>query len=311
MPPTTPDFWCQADPFYHGSLVLPAVKRCNDCPWTPAAAPQRFWRDDRGGAADIAGVIPHSAPVAVRLRQITRRFGSVLAVDRLDLDVPVGSCFALLGSNGAGKSTTVRILSTLLAADQGEAEIAGLDVRRNPHAVRRAIGVVPDFPVLFDPLTPRENLQQIATIRGLPKPESERRIVELAAVLSLEPHLDEPVIGLSHGTKKKTALAVAMLHAPHVLLLDEPFEGIDPLATGTIRDLLATLRARGVTVFLTSHVLPLVETMATHVAVMERGTLRAVGTLDHVAGPHGSLEAAFVALVGGTPADVELSWYSL
>lgn len=245
------------------------------------------------------------------MRQVTRRFGSVLAVDRLDLEVAAGSCFALLGSNGAGKSTTVRMLSTLLSPDQGVVEVAGLDVTRNPHAVRRVIGVVPDFPVLFDPLTPRENLQQVARLRGLPAAQTATRILELAAALSLESHIDEPVIGLSHGTKKKASLAVAMLHAPRVLLLDEPFEGVDPLATGTIRDLLATLRARGVTVFLTSHVLPLVETMATHVAVMERGALRAVGTLDQVVATHGSLEAAFLTLVEGAPAAAELTWYSL
>lgn len=292
-------------------MAFPAVKRCNEWPGAAAGEPHPLRRDDRGPQADIAGVATLPTHPAIRMSQVTRRFGPVLAVDQLALEVAAGSCFALLGSNGAGKSTTVRILSTLLAPDQGVVEVAGLDVTRNPHAVRRVIGVVPDFPVLFDPLTPRENLQQVARLRGFPAAEITTRITELAAALSLEPHLDEPVVGLSHGTKKKAALAVAMLHAPPVLLLDEPFEGIDPLATGTIRDLLATLRARGVTVFLTSHVLPLVETMATHVAVMERGTLRASGTLDQVAGPHGSLEAAFLSLVDGAPAAAELSWYSL
>lgn len=285
--------------FYHGRIGPPGVKSCNEasCPALVAPRPGR----------PIFGGVNRSA--AIVLNGCVKRYGSRLALDGMAFSVGTGSCYALLGSNGAGKTTTVRLISTLIRADAGSIEVAGLDVSRFPHRVRELIGVVPDFPALFEPLTPRENALQIARLRRIDLREANQRIVELAAALALEAHLDLPVTQLSHGTRKKATLLVAMLHAPRVLILDEPFEGVDPVATIAIRELLERLRQRGVTIFLTSHVLPLVETMATDVAVIDRGRLLAAGPIEQVVADHGSLESAFQTLVGGAAATAELAWY--
>lgn len=252
-------------------------------------------------------MIPSSA---VQIEQLSKRFGEVIAIDRLSLVVPVGSFFALLGSNGAGKSTMVRILSTLIRPDQGQVQIVGLDLLRHPHAVRRVIGVVPDFSVLYDPLSPRENLARLASLRGIARSEARARMEELCEILGLQSWWSHPVGQLSHGTRKKVALAAALLHAPRLLLLDEPFEGIDPVAAGTIRTLLEALRARGVTIFMTSHVLPLVETLATDLAVMKQGRLLATTTVANVHQEARSLQEWFLELVGEAQVEPTLSWYA-
>lgn len=248
--------------------------------------------------------------VAIRLDRVSHRFARQLALQEVGFEVPVGAFFALLGSNGAGKSTTVRLLSTLLEPQTGTIEVAGLDARNNPHAIRRQIGVVPDFPVLFDPLTIEENLSRLGALRGIPRSDVQERIRELARALELESQVQIAVDRLSHGTRKKAALAAAMLHAPQVLLLDEPFEGIDPIASATIRRILDMLRARGVTVFLTSHVLTLVESVASDAAILDRGSLKTCRPLPELLDDHGSLDAAFRELVGAGSEVPALEWYA-
>lgn len=245
---------------------------------------------------------------ALAAQGLTRRFGAVLALDRVDLLVPRGSLFALVGTNGAGKTTTVRILAGLLRRDGGEVDVLGVDPSRDPLGVRELVGVVPDFLPLWEPLTARENLREIARLRGIGRRESLDRIEDLAAALGFAPRLDTPVVHLSHGTRKKVALAAAMLHAPPVLFLDEPFEGIDPVSARTIRGLLDTLRERGVTILLTSHVLPLVENLASHVAILVEGRIAAAGPIAEVLAGR-SLEETFVAAVGEPGTVAELPWY--
>ncbi len=244
----------------------------------------------------------------LEVRGLSRRFGAVLALDAIDLLVPRGAFFALVGPNGAGKTTTVRILSGLLGRHGGEVRLLGVDPSRDPVRVRELVGVVPDFLPLWEPLTARENLLEIAGLRGLPERETHRRIDDLAGALGLGDVLDQPVLQLSHGTRKKVSLAAAMLHAPPLLFLDEPFEGIDPVAARTIRHILASLRERGVTVLLTSHVLPLVETLATHLAILDHGRIAAAGPIEEVLAGR-SLEEAFVAAVGEPTPAPDLSWY--
>ncbi len=244
----------------------------------------------------------------LEVRGLTRRFGAVVALDSIDLTVPRGAFFALVGPNGAGKTTTVRILSGLLRGQAGEVRLLGVDPSRDPFRVRELVGVVPDFLPLWEPLTARENLLEIAALRGLPREETVHRIADLAEALGLADALDQPVLQLSHGTRKKVTLAAAMLHAPPLLFLDEPFEGIDPVAARTIRHLLAALRERGVTLLLTSHVLPLVETLATHLAILDHGRIAAAGPLEEVLAGR-TLEEAFAAAVGEPAPAPDLSWY--
>ncbi|RMG42685.1 MAG: ABC transporter ATP-binding protein [Acidobacteria bacterium] len=252
---------------------------------------------------------PFSDDPAVTARGLTRRFGCVLALDGIDLDLRWGRCLALVGPNGAGKSTALRLLCGLLRPDAGTVRVAGLDPVRDGRRLRETIGAVPDFPVLYDELTGRENLLAVARLRGIPRGEADRRIEELAAALRLQDSLDRPVAGCSRGERKKAALAAALLHAPPVLFLDEPFEGVDPLSARTIRELLGELRSRGAAVLVTSHVIPLVEAIASDVAILESGRLIAGGSLAEIAAAYGDLESAVLAAGGTAAAAPALPWY--
>ncbi len=250
-----------------------------------------------------------TAPEALATRALSRRYGARKALDDLTLSVPTGAFYAFVGPNGAGKSTTVRILAALIRPTSGSARVLGLDVERSALDIRRRIGVVPDFPVLFDSLSPRENILRLSRLRRIDDGAARRRLEELAAGLGMSEHLDTPVEALSHGTRKKAGLASAMIHGPGLLFLDEPFEGIDPLSARGIRRMLEALRQRGVTIFLTSHVLPLVESLATHVGIIDGGRLLASGTLEEILAGNGSLEDALLDRLGAETATPTLDWY--
>lgn len=247
---------------------------------------------------------------AVNLKQVTRRFGAVQALARIDLEVPRGAVFALVGRNGAGKTTTFRIVAGLSRADEGMVEVLGHDLDRaaGRAAARGASGVVPDFCPLFEPLTVRENARALGRFRGLSREVLDARLEELAAALGAEGILDRPVAGLSHGQRKQAALIVAMLHAAELLLLDEPFAGLDPISVRAICRLVSELRRRGVTVFVTSHALSLVERIATHVAVIDSGRVLDAGPLEQVASGSG-LEQRVLAVVGREHPLPSLAWY--
>ena len=208
----------------------------------------------------------------IHCRNAVKRFKDFTALDGVSLEVDSGVC-ALLGPNGAGKSTLLKILTGLLAPDSGEVEIRGLDVRKQSLEVRRIIGVMPEDLGLFDSLTVSEHLELSGPIYGLSREETRDRAAALLRVLRIEHARDTFIDQCSHGMKKKTALAMALLHNPSVLFLDEPFEGIDPVSARTIHDLLASVARRGTTVFFTSHILSIVDRLATETMMIRSGKI--------------------------------------
>jgi ABC-2 type transport system ATP-binding protein len=239
----------------------------------------------------------------IECQGLVKRFGDFAAVDGVSLEVRSG-IYALVGPNGAGKSTLLKILTGLLAPDAGTARICGLDVRRNAIAVRRAIGVLPEDLGLFDSLTIEEHLRLCGPVYGIDAKETRERADALMRVLRLDHARDRFLDQCSHGMRKKTALAMALLHNPRVVFLDEPFEGIDPVSARTIQDLLTSMAKRGVVIFLTSHILSIVDQLASEMVLIRGGRIvwtSATGT------PGRSLEEVYFELVE-TPAAEELPW---
>jgi ABC-2 type transport system ATP-binding protein len=209
----------------------------------------------------------------ITCRNLTRRFGDFTAVDGLNLEVARGAICAFLGPNGAGKSTTVKMLTGLLAPTSGAVEVDGLDVVSHPLEIKRRIGVLPEDLGLFDDLTVEEHLLLTGDVYGLRRPETESRATELLRVLSLEHGRHTFAAACSHGMRKKTSFAMALLPNPSVLFLDEPFEAVDPVTSKIMRVLLEAAAKRGITVFLTSHILSVVEQIATQLVMIRRGKL--------------------------------------
>jgi ABC-2 type transport system ATP-binding protein len=255
-----------------------------------------------GSAPDEAGPAPEAAGFAIETDGLTRRFGAQVAVDGLDLRVPRGSFYGFLGENGAGKSTTISMLTGLLAKSSGSMRVLGHDVALDSAEVKRRVGVVPDGLLLFDRLTGREHLVFVARLFGLGRAEGGRRADELLERMELAQDARKLVADYSFGMRKKLALAAALIHGPELLFLDEPFEGVDAVAKASLTALLADLvRRRKLTVFLTSHVLEVVERLCDQVGVIHRGRLVAQGTLAGVVGAvpgARTLTDAFVTLVG-------------
>jgi ABC-2 type transport system ATP-binding protein len=209
----------------------------------------------------------------ISCRALTKKFGDFTAVDELDLEVQRGTICAFLGANGAGKSTTVKMLTGLLAPTAGEASVCGLSVANDPVAVRRRIGVLPEDLGLFDDLTVEEHLLLTGRIYALGKETTQQRTEELLSALSLVEGRNRFAAHCSHGMRKKTSLAMALLPNPDVLFLDEPFEAIDPVTSKIMRDLMVRLAARGVTIFLTSHILHVVERIANQFVMIRHGKI--------------------------------------
>lgn len=204
---------------------------------------------------------------------LTKRYGDLTAVDHIGFEVAKGEVCAILGPNGAGKSTLIRMLCGLLTPDDGRAEIAGLDPRRKPLPLRRAIGVVPDPLALMPELTIEEHLTMSGPIYGLDLATTRARSEQLLQLLGIFDVRQTFARECSHGMRKKTALALALLHNPAALILDEPFEGVDPASAETIRLLLRAVSRRGITILLTSHILSLVDRMADRVMLIRQGRL--------------------------------------
>jgi ABC-2 type transport system ATP-binding protein len=243
---------------------------------------------------------PAAAPVlALSVRGLSRQFGDFLAVDDLNLDVYRGAFFGFLGPNGAGKSTTIKMLTGLLAPTEGSIEILNRDVTRDSTAIKRMIGVVPEDLNLFDRLTGAEYLTFVGRMHQLEARVIAERTAELLHVMELEHKPKSLIIEYSHGMRKKISLAAALLHNPQVLFLDEPFEGVDAVAARTIKNILERMCERGVTIFLTSHILEIVERLCTDIAIINHGRLIVSGKLDEMREQAGtSLEDYFVSLVG-------------
>jgi ABC-2 type transport system ATP-binding protein len=240
----------------------------------------------------------------ISCRNLTRRFGEFTAVDSLTLEVPAGAICAFLGPNGAGKSTTVKMLTGLLPPSSGEAHVCGLDVVKNHLELKRRIGVLPEDLGLFDDLTVEEHLSLTGSVYGVDRHEARARTRQLLHALSLEDGRHTFAAACSHGMRKKTAFAMALLPNPQVLFLDEPFEAIDPVTSKIMRDLLESIARRGVTVFLTSHILAVVERIATQLVMIRKGRI----VWDSPAGdlPQ-SLEDHYFDLVEA-PVVEELEW---
>ncbi len=244
---------------------------------------------------------------ALSLRGLTKTYGTDIAVDSVDLDIPPGSFFALIGPNGAGKTTTLSIVAGLTRPDRGEVRIAGVDALARPHEARREVGILPDSLRTFDRLSGRQLLVTYGALRGLRRSVIDERIGSLARAFGVESVLERPVAEYSTGMRKKIMLAGAMIHAPRLLVLDEPFEGVDPESANAIIGILRTYTEHGGTVLLTSHGLDVVEEISSGVAVIVEGEILAAGTLDEVRGEV-SLEERYVQLAGGLD-DVEgLEW---
>jgi ABC-2 type transport system ATP-binding protein len=263
---------------------------------------------------------------AIATQALTRRFGELVAVREINLQVAPGQFFGFLGPNGAGKSTTIKMLTGLLAPTSGGIQILGLDFLARPVEVKRQIGVVPEGMALFGRLTGNEYLNFVGRMYGLDPNVAAQRTAELLEFMQLADQPKKLVTDYSHGMQKKLALAAAVIHAPRVLFLDEPFEGVDAVAAGTLKSMLQRMIARGATIFLTSHVLEIVERLCSHVAIIHRGELVAQGALEELRsgvqpkissdedgqsapGTKLTLEEIFLRAVGGVRAgDQELSW---
>ncbi|MDQ3488319.1 MAG: ABC transporter ATP-binding protein [Acidobacteriota bacterium] len=250
--------------------------------------------------------------LAVETRGLARSFGSFRAVDGIDLAVPAGSFYGFLGPNGAGKSTTIKCLTGLLRPDVGTMRILGIDPVADPVAVKKRIGVVPEDLALFDRLTGEETLLFVGQIHGLDVSTARARSRDLLTLMDLTTAGTTLVTDYSHGMRKKLSLAAALLPAPKLLFLDEPFEGIDAVASRQIKDLMQSFVSRGGTIFLTSHILEIVERLSTHIGVIARGKLVAqgpIGDLRTGRAADGTLEEIFISLVGGeTAPSTSLDW---
>ncbi len=254
---------------------------------------------------------------AVETIGLTRIFGEKTAVNELNLQVAEGEFFGFLGPNGAGKSTTINMIVGLLRPTSGTACIAGIDMWQNPLEAKAKIGVLPEGMQLYQRLSAREFIRFSGTMYGLSKKEVEARAEELLDLLDLQDDADNLIIDYSHGMRKKTSLAAAIIHDPRVIFLDEPFEGIDAISGRIIRDVLGRLRARGTTIFFSSHILEIVERLCTRVGVIADGRLVAAGTIEELRNRAGAeseqgatLEEIFLEAVGADEMSSEstLSW---
>ena len=214
----------------------------------------------------------------IEAHALTRRFGTFTAVSQLSLSVPAGSVLALLGPNGAGKTTTVRMLAGLLAPTEGEATVAGYDIRHEPEAVRACVGLMTDVPGLFEQMTVPAYLDFFGNIYGMSSAERSRRINELLELFELTEYGRKKMVGFSKGMKQKVALARALLHEPAVLFLDEPTSGLDPLAARTVRELIVGLKHSNRSIILCTHDLDEAERLADQVAIIRKGKIVACDT---------------------------------
>jgi len=259
---------------------------------------------------------------AIQTRGLTRRFGELTAVDDVTFSVAQGQFFGFLGPNGAGKSTTIKMLTGLLEPSAGSIEILGQRFTAASLDVKRQIGVVPEGMALFGRLTAPEYLRFVGRMYGLDRQTTNQRTDELLDFMQLANETRKLVTDFSHGMQKKLALAAAVIHGPKVLFLDEPFEGVDAIAAGMLKAMLQGMINRGATIFLTTHVLEIVERLCSHVAIISQGRLVANGSIEELregvasslpgseAGQRLTLEEIFLSIVGagGQEPAQELSW---
>ena len=248
-----------------------------------------------------------SAAPALAVRALGKRFGEKIAVNGISLDVPAGSFFGLVGPNGAGKTTLLSMATGLLRPEHGQVWVHGTDVWAEPLKAKRLMGVLPDGVRLFDRLSGEQLVTYAGLLRGMDRETVAERVQDLLEAMDLTADAGTLVVDYSAGMTKKIALASALIHAPRLLVLDEPFEAVDPVSAANIRDILSGYVASGGTVIVSSHVMDLVQRMCDHVAVVAGGNLLAAGTVDEVRAGE-SLEERFVQLVGGRTHSEGLPW---
>jgi ABC-2 type transport system ATP-binding protein len=246
-------------------------------------------------------------PPAILVRDLKKFYGSKAAVDGVDLEVPHGSFFGFLGPNGAGKTTTIRILSGLIPADGGAIEMLGLRLPEQELEIKKRIGIVPDESLLFDRLTGAEFLEFVGRMYGLDRATAIERARALLDLFEL-PAERKIIAEYSKGMRKRVAMAASLIHHPELFLLDEPFEGVDAVGARLMKDILNDQVRRGATIFLTTHVLEVVERLCDRVAIINQGKIVTSGALADLRAGGESLEDAFVRLVGMNHAVERLSW---
>ncbi|HUJ17985.1 MAG TPA: ABC transporter ATP-binding protein [Nitrospirota bacterium] len=237
----------------------------------------------------------------IKLINLTKQYGTLTAVNGIDLEVPEGQVFGFLGPNGAGKTTTIKMIAGLLQPTGGSALVGGYDVQRQPLKAKFITGFIPDRPFLYEKLTATEFLYFVSTLYDMKDPKP--RIAELLDLFGLNEWADELVENFSHGMKQRLVMASALLHRPKVLVVDEPMVGLDPRGARLVKDIFKDLAATGVTVFMSTHTLEIVEQMCTRVAIINRGGIIAQGSVEDLARmasmPDSHLEPVFLRLTGG------------
>lgn len=246
-------------------------------------------------------------PPALAIRGLVKIFGNLVAVANLNLDIPKGSFYGFVGPNGAGKTTTLNMATGLLTPDQGTAYVNGIDVWKDDQAARAQLGVMPDGMRLLDRLSGPDFLVHVGMLRGLDRETARQRAHQLLDTLDLTDAGKKLISDYSAGMTKKISLAAALIHAPSLLVLDEPFEAVDPVSAANIRQILQDFTSRGGTVILSSHVMATVQQLCTHVAVINHGQVLASGATEEVAAGM-SLDERFAQLVGGVHTSEGLSW---
>ena len=255
-----------------------------------------------------------TTPAAIVTRDLVRLFGQKAAVNHLNLTVSRGEFFGFLGPNGAGKSTTIKMMVGLLRPTSGSVWVGGVDVWKDPVKARSLMGVLPEYLNIYERLSGREFLVFAGHMYSVPGADIPRRAGELLQVLTLADDADKLIVDYSVGMRKKIALAAALIHRPEVLFLDEPFEGIDPVSSRVIRDILHDLTQHGTTIFFSSHIMEVVERLCTRVGIINQGTLVAEGTLQELRerasgeDKDATLEDIFLNVIGARNENHNLSW---
>jgi ABC-2 type transport system ATP-binding protein len=248
------------------------------------------------------------APPAISVRNLRKIYGNKAAVDGLNLEVPRGCFFGFLGPNGAGKSTTIRMLTGLIPPNSGEIELLGLRMPDHEIEVKKRIGLVPDESLLFDRLTGAEFLEFVGRMYGLPRPVARERARALLGLFELEDSRKKLIAEYSKGMRKRVAMAASLIHHPELFLMDEPFEGVDAVGARLMKDILLDQVRHGATIFLTSHVLEVVERLCDRVAIIHEGRIVTEGALNDLRGGSETLEDVFVRVVGAEREFERLDW---
>jgi len=245
---------------------------------------------------------------AIQIRDLRKEYDGKPAVDGLSLTVPRGSFFGFLGPNGAGKSTTIRMLTGLISPNSGSIELLGLPMPAREIEIKQRIGLVPDESLLFDRLTGQEFLEFVGRMYSLPKPLAKSRAAELLELFELSNERKKLIAEYSKGMRKRVAMAASLIHKPELFLMDEPFEGVDAVGARLMKDILVDQVKHGATIFLTSHVLEVVERLCDHLAIINHGKIVAQGTLAELRAGSETLEDFFVRTVGADHAYERLEW---